>query len=124
MSRMLAYVEDRIIKKVAVSLHFDDNTIVRTEIAEGDEIAVVYLQKKALVELQGRVRDIFVNRFNQTTLKMDISSRYRSGIIYIVTDNIRGFLEVKPGEPPHEGVIGDGVIDTFEEVVDQLTWKS
>ena len=124
MSKMLAYVEDRITKSVAVSLHFDDNTIVRSVINEGDEIAVLYLQKRALVELQGRVREIFVNRFNQTTLKMDISSRFRSGIIYLVVDNIRGFFEVRPGEPPREGVVGDGVIDTFEEVVDQLTWQS
>lgn len=124
MSKMLAYVEDRIIKSVAISLHFDDHSIKRTQITDGDEIAVVYLHRKALVELQGRVRDIFINRMGQTTLKMDISSRYRSGIIYVVVDNIRDFLEVVPGQPPHEGVVGDGVIDTFEEVVDQLTWDS
>lgn len=122
MSKMLVYVEDRILKSISISLHFDDNTIKRMEAGVGDEIAIVYLHNRTLVELQGRVLDIFVNRFNQTTLKLDISNRYRSGIIFVVTDNIRDFLPINPSRPPYGGVIGDGVIDTFEEVVEQLTW--
>ena len=159
MSKMLIYTEDRTTKIVSIALHYDDHSVDRAEVRVGDNFAIKYLHQKTLVALQGRVVDIFTNKFDQTTLKMDISSQYRSAIIFVVTDNIRGFLPVEPdaflkliedynndtnggsgnGDGGNNGgggnggngncdcgcgVVGDGVVDTVTEIVEQLTWSN
>ncbi len=138
MSKMLVYVEDRILQSVEIALHFDDHSVERTEAKVGEQLAIRYLYKKNIIDVQGRVVDIFVNRFKQTTIKLDVSTQYRSLIIFVSTDNIRGILPIEPDsfiklieslEPKptptpggEGGVIGDGYVDTIEEIVEQLTW--
>ena len=132
---MLVYVEDRILQSVAITLHFDDHSVERTEVKVGEQLAIRYLYKKNIIDVQGRVVDIFVNKFKQTTIKLDISTKHHSLIIFVSTDNIRGILPVEPdafiklinsinnGEEGIPGDPEDGYVDTIEEIVDQLTWN-
>lgn len=134
MSKMLVYVEDQILQSVAITLHFDDHSVERTEVKVGEQLAIRYLYKKNIIEVQGRVVDIFVNKFKQTTIKMDVSTQNHSLIIFVTTDNIRGILPVEPdafikliesigGGGQGSGIVGDGYVDTIEEIVEQITWN-
>lgn len=129
---MLVYVEDQILHSVAINLHFDDHSVERTEVKVGEQLAIRYLYKKNIIDVQGRVVDIFVNKFKQTTIKLDVSTKYHSLIIFVTTDNIRGILPVEPDAfikliesigGGSSGLPGDGYVDTIEEIVDQLTWN-
>lgn len=129
---MLVYVEDKILQSVAITLHFDDHSVERTEVKVGEQLAIRYLYKKNIIDLQGRVVDIFINKFKQTTIKLDVSTQNHSLIVFVVTDNIRGILPVEPDAfikliqtltgDPIPGAVGDGYVDTIEEIVDQMTW--
>lgn len=164
MSKMLVYVEEKIVKSVTIKLHFDDNSIKKFTAIEGEEIALKYLYKRSIIKLQGIVKEILINRFGQTTLKLDISTKNNSGIVFLVTDNIRDFLTVDPDSPSIDtgwddenipgcgcgdcncgdngsgsggsggggwddgeggsgGIVGDGIIDTIEEIVEELSWQ-
>lgn len=132
MSKMLVYVEDKILQSVVITLHFDDHSVERTEAKVGEQLAIRYLYKKNIIDLQGRIVDIFINKFKQTTIKLDVSTKNHSLVLFVTTDNIRGILPVEPDAfikliasisgDPIPGVVGDGYVDTIEEIVDQMTW--